>query len=132
MKKIHPKMNALEWSQHFSNFKSMWIFHDAQEQLTPQLEVWSCKILNPSQILWLSLLTARMRKIHSKIKALEWSQDYSFIFKRSRAAYSVVGRGILMKFKLIQAFKSVLITCKNKEDRSKNECVRVVTTFLQF
>ena len=26
MKKIHPKMKALEWSQHFSNYKSKGIY----------------------------------------------------------------------------------------------------------
>ena len=31
--KIHPKMKALEWSQHFSHNKSMGIFSDAQGQL---------------------------------------------------------------------------------------------------
>ena len=34
MKKIHPKMKVLEWSQHFSHYKSMEIFRDAQGQLT--------------------------------------------------------------------------------------------------
>ena len=32
--KIHSKLKALEWSQHFSHFKSMGIFPDAQGQLT--------------------------------------------------------------------------------------------------
>ena len=36
MKMIHTKMNELEWSQHFSHYKSMGIFQDAQGQLTPQ------------------------------------------------------------------------------------------------
>ena len=30
------KMKALEWSQHFSHYKSMGDFPDAQGQLTPQ------------------------------------------------------------------------------------------------
>ena len=30
MMKIHPKMQALEWSQYFSHYKSMGIFPDAQ------------------------------------------------------------------------------------------------------
>ena len=34
MKKFHPKMKVLEWSQHFSHYKSMGIFPDAQGQLT--------------------------------------------------------------------------------------------------
>ena len=41
-------------------------------------------------------------------------------FRRSRAAYSEVSKGILPKFKLIQAFIIVLITCKNEEDPIKN------------
>ena len=34
MKKIHPKMKVLERSKHFSHYKSMGIFPDAQGQLT--------------------------------------------------------------------------------------------------
>ena len=34
MKKIHPKMNALEWSIHFSHYKFLGIFPEAQGQLT--------------------------------------------------------------------------------------------------
>ena len=37
-------------------------------------------------------------------------------FRRSRAANSEVGSGILPKFKLIQAFIVVLVTCTNEED----------------
>ena len=33
---IHTKMKELEWSQHFSHYKSMGIFQDAQGQLTLQ------------------------------------------------------------------------------------------------
>ena len=47
MKKIHPKMTALEWSQHFSHYKSMGIFPDAQGQLTHKSLVGSCRISNP-------------------------------------------------------------------------------------
>ena len=56
-------MKALEWSQHFSHYKSMGIFLDAQGQLTPLSEVWSGRIRNPSETLWLSLLPAKMKKI---------------------------------------------------------------------
>ena len=68
MKKIHPKMNVLEWSQHFSHFKSMRIFQDAQGQLTHKSLVQSCRNSNPSEILWLSLLPARIKKNQSKMK----------------------------------------------------------------
>ena len=45
---------------------------------------------------------------------------FIIFFRCSRAANSVVGDGILMKFKLIQAFMFVLVTQKNEED-SRNE-----------
>ena len=62
MKKIHPKMKVLEWSQHFSHYKSMGIFPDAQGQLTHKSLVGSCRILNSFEIIWLSLLPARIMK----------------------------------------------------------------------
>ena len=88
------KMKVLEWSQHFSHYKSMGIFQDAQGQLTHKSLVQSCRILNPFQLtpksvmescgnsnlcdlLWLALLSARMKKINLKIKVLEWSQHFS-------------------------------------------------------
>ena len=76
MKKIHPKMKVLEWSQHFSHYKSLGIFPDAQGQLTHKSLIGSCRISNPFEILWLSLLPARKKKNKSKMKELEWSQDF--------------------------------------------------------
>ena len=81
MKKIYWKMKVLEWSQRFSHYKFMGIFRDAQGQLTHKSLVGSCRISNPFEILWLSLLPARMKKIQSKMKGLEWSQHYQSIFK---------------------------------------------------
>ena len=51
MRKIHPKMKVLEWSQHISHYKSMGIFQDTQGQLTHKSLVGSCRISNPSEIL---------------------------------------------------------------------------------
>ena len=76
MKKIHQKMKVLEWSQHISHFKSIGIFQDAQGQLTHKSLVGSCRISNQSEILWLFLLPARIKKNKSKMKELEWSQDF--------------------------------------------------------
>ena len=76
MKKIHLKMKVLEWSQHFSHYKSMDIFPDAQGHLTHKSLVGSCQISNPFKILWLSLLPARIKKNKSKMKELEWSQGF--------------------------------------------------------
>ena len=70
-----------------------------------------------------------MKKIKSKMKALEWSQHYQSILRCPRAANSIIGDGILMEFKLIQAFIVVLI-CKNGYDLLKYESIGVVTTFL--
>ena len=81
--------------------KSMQIFYDAQGKLTPQSEVGSTLNSNSSKLLWLSLLPARMKKIQSKIKALEWSQQCYIIhqfLRCSRTANSLVGDGILTSF----------------------------------
>ena len=52
-------------------------FSDAQGQLTPKSVMESCRNSNPSKLLWLVLLSARMKKIHPKMKVLEWSQHFS-------------------------------------------------------
>ena len=59
----------------------MGIFTDAQGQLTPQSLVRSSRISNLSEMLWMSLLPASMKKIRSKMKALEWTQNYIAIFQ---------------------------------------------------
>ena len=80
MRKIQPKMMVLKWSQHFSYYKSMGIFPDAQGQLSYKSLVQSCRISNPFEILWVFLLPARMKKNQLKMKELEWSLHYSLIF----------------------------------------------------
>ena len=54
----------------------MGIFPDAQGQLTHKSLVQSCQISNPYEILWLFLLPARIKKNQSKMKELDWSQDF--------------------------------------------------------
>ena len=54
----------------------MGIFQNAQGQLIPQSLVESGPNSNLSEILWLSLLPASMKKIRSKIKVLEWTQHF--------------------------------------------------------
>ena len=77
---IHSKLKALERSQHFSHYKSMGIFQTLKK-VTHKSLIGSCQVSNPSEILWVSLLPARMKKIQSKMKALEWSQHYSLNFQ---------------------------------------------------
>ena len=43
------------------------------------------------------------------------------------AANSAVSGGIRLKFKLIQAFIFILVTCKNDKHSIKNEGTRVLT-----
>ena len=81
MKKIQYKMKVQECPQHISHCKSMGIFQNAQGQLTPQSFVGSGRNSISVQTLWLSLLPARMMKIRSKMKALEWPQGYTSIFQ---------------------------------------------------
>ena len=42
-------------------------FSHAQGQLTPKSVMESCRNSNPSKLLWLTLLPARMKKIHWKM-----------------------------------------------------------------
>ena len=80
----------------------------------------------------------QIRKIHSKMKVLEWSQQIShcksmqvfYDAQRKLTPQSKVGSTLI---KLIQAFMVVLVTCKNEEDPIKKEGARVVTTlFINF
>ena len=43
-------------------------FSDAQGQLTLKSVMESCRNSNPSKLLWLVFLSARMKKIHLKMK----------------------------------------------------------------
>ena len=52
-------------------------FSDAQGQLTPKSVIESCRNSNSSELLWLVLLSARMKMIHPKMKVLEWSHHFS-------------------------------------------------------
>ena len=71
MKNSKLIMKVLDCSQDFSISKSMGIFPDAQGQPTLQSTVRSGQISNSSKALWLFSLPAKMKKIGSKIEALE-------------------------------------------------------------
>ena len=79
MRLIELKMKELECSQDFSHYKSMGIFPDAQGPLTPKSLVRSCRISNSFEMLWMFSLPASMKKIGSKMKALECSQHFLII-----------------------------------------------------
>ena len=71
MRMIDSKMKEIECSQDFSH-----IFPDAQGQLTPQSFVRSGRLSNSSEMLWMFSLPASMKKIRSKMKAVEWTQHF--------------------------------------------------------
>ena len=64
----------------------------------------------------MSSLPASLKRIGSIAIEKKWCRRF---FRRSRAAYSIVSGGIWPKFKLIQAFIHVLITCKYEKDPIK-------------
>ena len=72
------KNETLERPQHFSNYKYIGIFQDAQGKVTPQYMIRSGRISNSCENSWLSSLPARFKKFRSKIKALALSQYVDF------------------------------------------------------
>ena len=74
MKKIQSKMKARVFITLYINFSDM------QGQITLELVVVSGRYLNSLKLLRMSVLPARMRMIEQKIKALECSQDFIFLF----------------------------------------------------
>ena len=52
-------------------------FSDAQGQLIPKSVMESCPNSNSSELLWLVLLSTRIKKIDPKMKVLEWSHYFS-------------------------------------------------------
>ena len=76
-----------------------------------------------------------MRKIRSKMKVLEWSQQTSDC-KSMQIFYDAQGKltpqsevGSILNS---NSSKVVLVTCKNEEDPIKNEGARVVITMLDY
>ena len=81
----------------------------------------------------MSLIFARMKKIQSKMKWLEWPQHFSN-YKSMGIFPDTQGRGntavcdwIWPNLELIQALVVFLNICKNEEDPIKNEGARVAT-----
>ena len=101
-------------------------FSHTQDQLALKSVMESCPNSNPSKLLWLTLLPARMKKIHWKMKALEWSQRFSHY--KSMGIFSNA-QGELTNKSFVGYCPISHVTCKNKEERIKNKGVRVATRF---
>ena len=79
-----------------------------------------------------------MRKIHSKLKELEWSQHFSHyklmgIFQTLKGRLLISPSSDPAEFRTHPNIMGLLVACKNEEDPIKNEGARVVTTlFINF
>ena len=98
-----------------------------QGQVTLKWVVWSGLKSNSCQLLCLSWLPATLMMSRSKMNELAWRHHFPIIslweiFRRSRAANSVVSGPSWLKSELVRDFMHVLVTCKYKKDRiKKNE-----------
>ena len=105
-----------------------------QGQVTPKWVVWSGPKSNSSELLCQSWLPATLMMIRSKMNEPAWRQHFPIIslweiFRRSRAANSLVSGPIWWKFEHVQDYMHVLVTCKYKKDPIKNNWEKVETSF---
>ena len=87
--------------------------------------VWFHPNSNSTKLLCQSWLPATLMIIQSNLNELEWRHHFPIKslwenFRRSRAANSIVSGQIWPKFELVRDFMHVLVTCKYKKDRIKN------------
>ena len=129
MRLIKSRMKELECSQDFSHYKSIGIFPDAQGQLTQQSLVRSGRISNSSDVMDV-LVTCQYEEDPINNRGARVLTTLYINFSDAQGQITVVGGGIWQQFELIQAFMHVLVTCKNEDDRFKNEGARVFTRFL--
>ena len=78
-----------------------------------------------------------MKKIHSKLKVLEWSQYFSHyqsmeIFQTLKGSLLHSPSSNLAKFRSIRELMGVHVACKNEEDPIKSVDTGVVTIFVPF
>ena len=66
--------------------------------------------------------------IKNERSSMETAVVYGNFFRCSRAANSVVSGPIWPKFELVRDFMHVLVTCKHKKDRIKNNREKVETS----
>ena len=76
------------------------------------------------------LLSAKMKKIRSKIEALDCSQHYTSFF--SDAQGQITLELVAVSGRNLNSSKHVLVTCNNEDDQFKNEGARVFTNFSHY
>ena len=130
IKRIGSKTTEKRWRHHNMSIENL---IRTQGHVTPKWLIRSSWNSNSSAILWLSWLPASLTKIRSKMNKLAWRHHFPIIslweiFRRSRAANSLVSGPIWPKVKLVPDFMHVLVTCKYKKNRIKNNRVKVETS----
>ena len=117
----------------FSHYKSMGKTFNAQVRVTLKRIVSSGLKWYLSQILYLSSVSASLKKIRSLLNALSCPQ---YFFQCSSAGNSEVNRRMCPKSELVWAFIVVLVTCKFVEnmidDSIKNERASMETPFSHY
>ena len=83
---------------------------------------------NMFEILCLSLLSASLEKIGSKIVAIVHTFS-PLCLREIKGQVTCVNSPICPKIELIQDFMAVLIICKSDKDSIKNEMAIIQTTF---
>ena len=109
----------------------MGIFPYTQGQLTPQSKVLSGRISNPSENFMVVLVICMNEEDPIKNEGARVVTTLFIDF--SDAQGQLTPKSVMescQNSKLIQAFMVGLVTCKNEEDPSKNDCTRLVTIFL--
>ena len=76
MKWIRSRTAQKKWQHGFTHYKSMGLFSDAQEQLTPQLVVGSSRSSIFSVLSCMSSLPASMERIGQKTAEKKWQHRY--------------------------------------------------------
>ena len=119
-------------------FTTLYIdFSDAQGQITLESAVVSGRNWNSSKRSCMSLLPTRMKLIHTKMKELEWSQDFSHyksmgIFQDAQGQLtpqSLVESGPNSNLSEILWLSSLPASMKKIRSKIINEGARVVTSF---
>ena len=130
IKKIQLIMKALECSQDFSYYKSYGDFSRHSRAVNSAVlgRIWS----NFELVQDFMVVLVKCKNEEDLIKN-EGARVFTTLyinFSDAQGQITGVGGGIWPKFECIQAFMHVLDTCKNEDDRIKNEGARVFTRFL--
>ena len=104
----------------------MGIFSDAQGQLTPQSVVGSGRNSNSLELSCMPSLPASMKRIGEKNSREHGNTVFSII---TLSVAMETSCWIWPNFKLIQALKYVIVTCKYEMDPIKNSREKVATPF---